>query len=169
MSFCLRMRKGIKPDSAYRLGFVVVEYRWHPLYGKRVRLMRRTVHEGSAVVHVDVRGRVSRELPAWMVDASVCCGMELGPPEVSLAALNELRSVLSAAAAGSVSKPVSSFHEEGGSGERAATKTVQSTVAAVTGLQSTTKPHGGKRKGGSNQSSRRPVAGSSSRTDGATK
>jgi hypothetical protein len=162
------MRRGIKPHSAYRLGFVVVEYRWHPLHGKRVRLLRRTVHGGSAVVHVDAHEGVSRELPAWMVDASVCCGMELGPPEVSLAALNELRSVLGGESAGAVSKPVSSLHKEGGSGERAAAKTMQSTVAAVTGLQNTTKPDRGKRKGGGDQSARRPVAGSSARTDGGT-
>ena len=148
------------------IGFCCCEYRWHPLHGKRVRLLRRTVHDGSAVVHVDVRRNVSRELPAWMVDPSVCCGMELGPPEVSLAALNELRSVLGAASADSVSKPVSSLHKEGGSGEKASTRTAQSTVAAVTGLQNTTKPDRGKRKGGSDQSARRPAAGSSARTPG---
>ena len=158
--------RGIKPHSAYRLGFVVVEYRWHPLHGKRVRLLRRTVHDGSAVVHVDVRGGVSRELPAWMVDASVCRGMEqLGPPEVSLAALNELRCVLSAASAGSVSKAVSSLHKENRSGETAA-KTEQSTDAAVARLPNKTKSDWGKREGGSNQSARRRVAGSSARTDG---
>jgi len=82
---------GIKRDSAYRLGFVVVEYRWHPLYGKRLRLYRRTAHDGAAVVHVETSGTVSRELPAWMVDGVICAGMELGPPQVSITALNELR------------------------------------------------------------------------------
>src|ERR1700681_2839414 len=43
----------IKRDSAYRLGFVVVEYRWHPLHGKKLRLYRRTVHAGASVIHVD--------------------------------------------------------------------------------------------------------------------
>src|SRR3954467_223885 len=87
---CLRIGGWIKRDSAYRLGFVVVEYRWHPLYGKKLRLFRRTAHSGAAVVHVEVSGTVSRELPAWMVDGSICRGMELGPPTVSIAALNEL-------------------------------------------------------------------------------
>src|SRR3954454_20335160 len=45
---------------------------------------------GAAVIHVEVSGTASRELPAWMVDGSICRGMELGPPEVSIAALNEL-------------------------------------------------------------------------------
>jgi len=90
---CLSLQAGagIKRDSAYRLGFVVVEYRWHPLYGRKLRLFRRTAHGGAAVVHVEASGIVSRELPAWMVDGSICRGMELGPPEVSIAALNELR------------------------------------------------------------------------------
>ena len=87
---------GIKRDSAYRLGFVVVEYRWHPLHGKKLRLFRRTVHGGAAVVHVEASGTISRELPAWMVDGSICGGMELGPAQVSIAALNELRRALDA-------------------------------------------------------------------------
>ena len=73
---------------------MVVEYRWHPLYGKKLRLLRRTAHGGAAVVHVETSRTVSRELPAWMVDGSVCRGMELGPPQVSIAALNELRAVI---------------------------------------------------------------------------
>jgi hypothetical protein len=77
---------------------VVVEYRWHPLYGKKLRLFRRTVHDGAAVVHVEASGTVSRELPAWMVDGSICGGMELGPSQVSIAALNELRRTLDAKA-----------------------------------------------------------------------
>src|SRR3954453_10149380 len=88
---CLRAGAGIKRDSAYRLGFVVVEYRWHPLYGRKLRLFRRTAHGGAAVVHVEVSGAVSRELPAWMVNDSICRGMELGSPALSIAALNELR------------------------------------------------------------------------------
>jgi hypothetical protein len=80
------------------LGFVVVEYRWHPLYGKKLRLFRRTVHGGAAVVHVEASGTVWRELPAWMIDGSICGGMELGPPQVAIAALHELHRALDAKA-----------------------------------------------------------------------
>ena len=85
---------GIKRDSAYRLGFVVVEYRWHPLYRKKLRLLRRTAHSGAAVVHVETSRTVSRELPAWMVDGPLCRGMDLGPPQVSIVALNDLRAAI---------------------------------------------------------------------------
>jgi len=57
--------------------------------------MRRTGRRGSEVVHVEIRPRVWRALPAWMTDASVCAAMSLGPPQLSIAALNELRAVLS--------------------------------------------------------------------------
>jgi IS66 Orf2 like protein len=38
--------------------------------GRRLRLLRRTAHDGNEVVHVETDLGVSRELPAWMVDAS---------------------------------------------------------------------------------------------------
>src|SRR4051794_11483413 len=118
---CSRIAGGIERDSAYRLGFVVVEYRWHPQHGKRLRLFRRTVHGGTAVVHVDTSGEVSRELPAWMVDGSICQRMELGPPQVSVAALQELRAVLGRQthAADETPRLVNSLDKEGGSGETA--------------------------------------------------
>src|SRR5262249_12411350 len=87
---------GIKRDSAYRLGFVVVEYRWHPLYGKKLRLLRRTAHGGAAVVHLETRRTVARETPPRMVYGSVCTWMELVPPQVSIAALNDLGAVIAA-------------------------------------------------------------------------
>ena len=35
-----------------------------------------------------------RELPAWMCDAEVCTGIELGTPQVSIQALELLAAVL---------------------------------------------------------------------------
>ena len=115
------MHSGIKRDSAYRLGFGVVEYSWHPLYGKKLRLFRRTAHGGAAVVHVDVSGTVSRELPAWMVDGSICRGMKLRPPQVSINALNELRLAVGVGlkAADPTPEFVSSLVKERESGETA--------------------------------------------------
>jgi hypothetical protein len=70
-----------------------------------------------------------------MVDASICQGMELGPPQVSLAALNELRAVLRMDATSPNQTPtsVSSLDKEGGSGETAA-KNIQPAADAVTGV-----------------------------------
>src|SRR5687767_3282539 len=74
----------------------MVEYPWHPLRGKRLRLVRRTGHRGRDSVHVETRSGASSELPAWMCSASACASMTLGPPLVRVGALNELRAVLTA-------------------------------------------------------------------------
>ena len=68
-----------------------------------------------------------------MVDASICGGMELGPPQLSVAALIELRTVLGPVpkAAGKVPGFVSSLDEEGGSCETAANTIHQATDAAT--------------------------------------
>ena len=91
---------GTKRHSAYRSAFAIVEYRWHPLRGKRLAVFRRTGPLGSEHVHVDAGDGFSRELPAWMFDAALCSAMELGAPQVALEALNELREVLSLASSG---------------------------------------------------------------------
>lgn len=155
--------RGIKRDSAYRLGSVVVEYRWHPLYGKRLPLYRQTVHGGREVVHIETNRTVSRELPSWMVDASVCRGMELGSPQVSIASLVELRVVLrNAPNTGSRSSGfVSSLNEESGSGE-ATTKTIVPAVNAAAGTRNndSTRRQGA---GGDDRSPRRFIAGGTRR------
>jgi len=121
----------IKRDSAYRSRFVVVEYRWHPLSGKKLPLFRRTNDGTTEVVHVDVGGNVSRELPAWMVDAAICQRMDLGPPLVSIGALNQLRAalVVGANAAGGAREFVSSFDKENELVE-ATTKGIKTAVGA---------------------------------------
>src|SRR6266700_1434458 len=86
---------GSEQHSAYRLGTVVIEYKWHPLHGRRLPLMRRIGCGGNAIVHVEIRVGIWRELPAWMTEASTCAAMSLGPPQLSVVALNELRAVLS--------------------------------------------------------------------------
>jgi hypothetical protein len=153
---------GIKRDSAYRLGFVVVEYRWHPLYGKRLRLFRRTAHNGAAVVHVEARGTVSRELPAWMVDGSICAGMELGPPQVSIAALNELRLVIGSRrkVVDQAAGLVSSLIEESETCETA-TKGILPTVRAA-GIRNNA-PSGRESTRGSSQHPRRSATGGTRR------
>jgi len=144
------------------LGFVVVEYRWHPLYGRKLRLFRRTAHGGAAVIHVEVSGTASRELPAWMVDGSICRGMELGPPEVSIAALNELWLTIdvSRKAANQTPALVSSLVKERESRETAA-KNISPAVQA-TGIRNS---DSSRREGtnGSDQRSRRSAVGSSRR------
>lgn len=151
---------GIKRDSTYRLGFVVVEYRWHPLYGKKLRLLRRTAHNGATVVHVETTRTVSRELPAWMVDGSVCRGMELGPPRVSIAALNDLRAVIAARFKAENQKLefVSSLVKESESCETAEKSIVPAIKAA--GIRNTS---GRENPSGSDRRRRRSATGSARR------
>jgi hypothetical protein len=113
----------------------VVEYRWHPLHGKRVRLYRRTVHGGVSVVHVDTDdNKTSRELPAWMVDASICGGMEVGSPQVSLAALRELAQAINPAPPTVASGLVSSWKKENEPVEPTA-KITKPAVATTVGVR----------------------------------
>ena len=91
---CSPTAGGIKRDSAYRCEFAVVEYRWHPLHGKRLLVIRRTGRRGSEVLHVETRRGIAKELPAWMFDRATCSTMSLGPPQDSIEALLELREIL---------------------------------------------------------------------------
>ncbi|MDX0698408.1 hypothetical protein GOD53_31105 [Sinorhizobium medicae] len=45
-------------------------------------------------IYTDERPDLSRELPNWMFDERYCGEMRLGPPEISIAGLNELASAL---------------------------------------------------------------------------
>ena len=157
---CLRVAVRIERDSTYRLGFVVVEYRWHPLYGKKLRLLRRTAHGGAAVVHVETSRTASRELPAWMVDGSVCRGMELGHPQVSIVALNDLYTVIAARLKAEHQIPgrVSSLVKESESCETAEKRIVPTVKAA--GIRNSNSS-GRENTRGSDRYHRRSATGSS--------
>ncbi|TVQ37707.1 MAG: hypothetical protein EA356_03875, partial [Geminicoccaceae bacterium] len=73
---------------------VVVQYRWHPLFGRRVRCHYGEKRAGGEVVHLEVAPGVVTTLPAWMLDPLACAGMELGSPRVTIDALNELHALL---------------------------------------------------------------------------
>jgi hypothetical protein len=74
---------------------VEVHYRWHPLYGRRLRVQHSEQRVSGRVIHVEVEPGTVTILPDWMVDASVCAGMALGAPRISMDALRELRRLLS--------------------------------------------------------------------------
>lgn len=156
---CSLADDGIKQHSAYRLGFAVVEYRWHPLHGQQVRVVRRTGRAGNEVVHVEVSGELARELPAWMLDASSCRGMILGSPELSINALVELRSVLSGrSVVPDAFSFVNSSEVEDGSNETT-TSTVPKTNGTAAGLCATMLTAGGNTRGSSKGPRRSPFGG----------
>jgi hypothetical protein len=80
--------------SAYELVLTTVEYPWHPLFGRRLRVREGARRGRFDIVLVEDRPGRLRELPRWMCDPSACARMDLGPPRVALEALVKLASVL---------------------------------------------------------------------------
>src|SRR3954447_6530718 len=73
---------------------VEVHYRWHALYGRRLRRQYVERRAGGDVVHVEVTPGVVIVVAAWMLDPAACAGMGLGTPRVTLSALAELHQLL---------------------------------------------------------------------------
>jgi hypothetical protein len=67
-----------------------IHYRWHPLYGQKVRYRDSERRGPAGVVHVDDGSGLVTMVAAWMLDPGACAGMKLGEPRVSVAALREL-------------------------------------------------------------------------------
>ena len=73
---------------------VVVHYRWHPLYGRRVRRHYSEQRVAGRFVHVEAAPGVVTVVAAWMLDPIACAGMEIGAPRVALSALVDLHHLL---------------------------------------------------------------------------
>lgn len=69
-------------------------YRWHPLFGREIRVVRRVGRGWYELVHIEGIGCMSREFPAWMLDAAYCAAVTEGSPQVTVSALQELHDVL---------------------------------------------------------------------------
>lgn len=69
-------------------------YRWHPLYGRRVRRQYSEQRATGEVVHVEASPGIVIVVAAWMLNAASCSAMELGSPRASLEALGELHLLL---------------------------------------------------------------------------
>ena len=72
----------------------MVQYRWHPLHGQRVRRIQSERRASGELVHVELTPGAVTILPAWKLDAIYCAGLKVGSPQVSLAALRTLRELL---------------------------------------------------------------------------
>ena len=74
---------------------VEVHYRWHPLYGRRVRWHYSEQRLAGRVIHVEPIPGVVTAIAAWMLDPVVCAGMAtIGAPCVSISALLDLHHLL---------------------------------------------------------------------------
>src|SRR4051794_29955088 len=57
---------------------VQAHYRWHALYGRRVRREYVERRAGGEVVHIEVAPGVVFAIAAWMLDAAACAGAAAG-------------------------------------------------------------------------------------------
>src|SRR5215813_11832430 len=74
---------------------VEVHYRWHPLYGRRVRWRYSEQRVAGQVVHIEALPGVVTAIAAWMLDPVACAGMEtIGALRVAISALFELHHLL---------------------------------------------------------------------------
>jgi hypothetical protein len=74
----------------------VVHYRWHPLFGKEIRIAYREHRNCEDVVVFETTDRARTILPAWMLDAGACAAMSMGQACVAISALLELCAELKA-------------------------------------------------------------------------
>jgi hypothetical protein len=64
------------PEHSAHIGREVeVHYRWHPLFGHRVRWYYRERRAAGDLVHVEIGPGEVIAVPAWMLDPSACAGM----------------------------------------------------------------------------------------------
>ena len=73
---------------------VEVHYRWHALYGHRVRCQRSEQREAGRVVYLETAPGVVIVAAAWILDPAVCARMGFGAPRVAVSALVELHQLL---------------------------------------------------------------------------
>ena len=72
----------------------VIHYRWHALFGRRVRPAAIEQRAHGSLASVEVEPGLIIKIPAWMLDPASCAGMEIGAPRASVAALAALHQVL---------------------------------------------------------------------------
>ena len=77
-----------------------VHYRWHPLYGHRVRRIGGEQRLAGRFVHIGTTPGVVTVVAAWMLNPVACAGMEIGVPRTAVLALLELHHPLIEAGSG---------------------------------------------------------------------
>ena len=73
----------------------IVHYRWHPLCGQLLRVLRRMTDRHGEHVFCELPDGTICSLPAWVFSPD-CASFSVGPPLICTAALIELRNVLNA-------------------------------------------------------------------------
>lgn len=82
--------------SAHPSQEVEVHYRWHALYGRKVRQLYAERRSGREIAVVESEPGVAIVLAAWMLDPATCAEMSFGPPTIDLLSLADLHRLLKA-------------------------------------------------------------------------
>ena len=87
---------GIQSHTAHILGSQRIFYRYHPLHGREVTVLRRRDGFGSAEVLIRLSDQSICALPAWMLDEVFCCQelQDQASPRIGVAGLRGLRALL---------------------------------------------------------------------------
>ena len=102
-------------DGAFRK----VCYRYHPLFGSEVRVLRRFPKVSAGSVLVVLPDETHGAIPEWMLDPVACAGLTDEPsPRISLGALRELRALLDSQSLSSSPPSVSTGPSPNGKGGR---------------------------------------------------
>jgi len=91
-SFCVQWPVPVhsaQVGSVYR-----VCYRWHAYFGSEVKIYRSYRRGDGTYLGLERDPGIAIIAPAWVLDASICGMMTLGPPRVSVAGLVDLSAVL---------------------------------------------------------------------------
>ncbi len=72
----------------------VVRYRWHPLCGRSTRCVLREQRASGEIAHLELEPGIVTMVAAWKLDPVYCSSIKVGLPQVSLAALSDLRRLL---------------------------------------------------------------------------
>ena len=90
-----------KQRNTHKIDVREIRYRFHPWYGRRALVETVRVRNGPVMFRCridDDRGFPILEIPQWMFDARLCCGMELESGiAVGWEALRDLRTLLAEA------------------------------------------------------------------------
>ena len=91
MTFCRAQSTG---HSAHVGQELEIHYRWHALYGRRVRRFYGERRSGTDVLVVEGEPGAAIVVAAWMFDPAACASMQIGAPHVSTEALGDLDRLL---------------------------------------------------------------------------
>jgi hypothetical protein len=82
------------PGPRQRQEVSSAHYRWHALYGRRVRHQYVERRAGGEVAHVEVAPGVVIVVAAWILDPAAYAGMAIGAPRVTVSTLADLHQLL---------------------------------------------------------------------------